>query len=470
MLPRRSCILRFAVFCLSIVVIPVAMAYAENSVQEKTANSMIDSTKNNAVYEVYDLKMLYRRALKYSEKIKIGEEQYFIDSLLKNKARSVLIPRVDAFANHTRFDEKKSSGGMVVQPESVTSYGVTASQSFTLNGREIVAYQIAGDTIRRSSHDLDAVKEAYLFEVASSYFNLIRAVKAEKIAIANVERLQKYRDAVSTRLRLEDVPKTDLFRAEAELSSAKAKRLEATNNIELARAVLARVAMIEGEYSILLSDDDANAIPNVSLTAVKQAALEHRAEIKAKKEEQEIAEKQIRYTQGEYWPKLKVAGTYENVESEPGSSISDTDSLSLGLTLECPLFDGGLRKANVSEARSRKRQADLIYNDLVKQIDIEVEEAYLSFVTLKGTLDSLEDQFEYARENIESVSRQYQNGLADSLDVLDANTLLTTSENKLSEVFYRLQLAVLKLDRVKGTFLNGITETLNDNNQEEVNQ
>ncbi|NNG00856.1 MAG: TolC family protein [Desulfobacteraceae bacterium] len=413
------------------------------------------TTGGNTAYGLMDL---YQHALERAETIQITEESVYITGLLKTKARAVLVPRITAFGDHTRYDEKKEFMGSVMLPESTTNYGVRLDQSFTLNGKEIIAFQAAKDMIEKSEQDLNTVKETYLFQVAAAYYDLLRARKAENIAIANEKRLSAHRDAVIMRLKLEEVPKTDLFRAEAELSSARAELVKAVNTIALARAVLARVAFLEPGFQVIEPDREEVRIAEYQLEALKQAAVKNRSEIKAQRFSEEIAEKQIRFTKGDFWPRISVEAMYLNSEQDPASPIDDTDTFSVGLKLEYPLFDGGLRRANVSEERARKRQVDLQTQDLIKQIHIEVEEAYLAVASLKGVLDALDDQFSFAKENIEAVTLQYRNGLADILDVLDANTLLVNSETQLAEALYRLQQAGLLLDRVRGTFLTGILE------------
>jgi outer membrane protein len=118
-----------------------------------------------------------------------------------------------------------------------------------------------------------------------------------------------------------------------------------------------------------------------------------------------------------------------------------------------PFFEGGLRAAEVMEAESKKRQTDYAYEDLRKTVTIEVESSYLDFVTQKGILRSLEDQWVFAEDNYKAVSKQFDFGLAQSVDVMDANTLLVTAERQLIDALYQYQQAVVRLKRSTGTLL-----------------
>ena len=77
-----------------------------------------------------------------------------------------------------------------------------------------------------------------------------------------------------------------------------------------------------------------------------------------------------------------------------------------------------------------------------------------------SVLKSLEDQLKFANDNYNAVSKQFKYGLANSIDVMDANTLLVTSETELAKSIYNKQLAGLNVERAKGTFLKTITDRL----------
>ena len=64
-------------------------------------------------------------------------------------------------------------------------------------------------------------------------------------------------------------------------------------------------------------------------------------------------------------------------------------------------------------------------------------------------LKFLEDQLAFARDNYKAVLRQFENGLAVSLDVMDANSLLLSSEKNVAEALYNYQLAYLKSKKIE---------------------
>ncbi|GAB4405852.1 MAG: TolC family protein [Thermodesulfovibrionales bacterium] len=415
--------------------------------------SIIILARGLSVAQEYSLDDLYRIGLERSEIIRIAEEDLYIAERGKDKAVSALLPKLSAFGGYTRYSgDKRITEGQVIQPDYFTSWGLRLDQSLSLSGRELTAFKISKEFIEKGRYDLYAVKEAYIFSIATAYYDVLRSKKAVEIARANVERLIKHRDAAATRLKVGEVTKTALLRAEAELSGAKSELIRAENNLRLAKAVLARIAGIDADYDVK-EPVDSNSKDAEAIASLKQIALSERAELRSFELQKRIVEDQVRYARGSYWPSLSIEGVYSRREEDPASVFLIKESIYGALKLNFPFFEGGLRRAEVREAEAKLRQATLIYEDLKKTISIEVESAHLDLMTQKGILKSLEDRVMFARDNYNSVSRQFEFGLASSIEVMDSNTLLVTAERQLSEARYNYHLALLRVKRATGVLL-----------------
>jgi outer membrane protein len=403
----------------------------------------------------YSLDDLYRLALARAERIKLSEEDLYIAKTGKEKALSLLLPKLSAFGYYTKYkSEKYNDAGMLLQPDSATTWGVRADESVSLSGRELTALGISKDYILKSQHDLYATKEGYLLSIASAYYDVMKTKKVLDIANSNLERLLKYRNAAEKRLKVGEVTKTVLLRAEGELSGARAEAVKAINALELAKAVLARTVGIEGDFQLKETPpEDMKIDPESSF---QEMAFSGRADLKSLEIQKKIAEEQVKYAKGAFWPTLSASGVYISADQSPATSTLVRDGAFGLLSLNFPFFEGGLRKAEVKEALAKDRQSSLIYEDFKKSVGIEVQGAYLDLVTQKGTLKYLEDQVVYARDNYNAVSKQFEFGLAQSLDVMDANTLLVTAERNLSEAVYNYQVAILKMKKATGTLLKAV--------------
>lgn len=395
-------------------------------------------------------------ALKKAEKVKIAEENIIISKEAQNKALAGLLPNITAYGKYTDYNKEKIVNTSIIQPDKTILWGVSIEERLSLGGREFINYAISKDILTKTEFDVTSFKEQYLIRVAQALYNYLKAKRAVEIAESNVQRLKKHRDAANIRLKVGEVTKTDLLRAEAELSGAQADLISAKNSLKVAKAILAKDAGIEGDFEILetkLND------PYATLTVehVKAIAKELRPEIKIALISREIAKKNVDYTIGSYFPTLTLSATYQKFDQNPSTEFTNKESTFAVAVINFPIFEGGLRKAEVGEAKAKLRQAELQYEDTVKEVFIDVESAYHTYITFRDTIKALEDEVAYARENFNSVTKQYQYGLANSIDVTDANTFLVTAERKLMEAQYNYQLSILRLRQATGTLLKALT-------------
>ena len=407
--------------------------------------------------EEYALSDLYQQALRNSEKIKFAQENLYIAQVGKNKAWSLLSPKLTAFGTYYHFSEQKVTiASVLIQPNESGNWGLRADESFSLSLRELNALKIAGQNITKSEYDLDATKSDFVLAVASAYYDVLKARKSLEIAAANMERLTQYRDSVNKRVKVGDLTKTALLRAEGELSGARSDYLKATNALKLTRAALVRVAGIEDDFR--LKETSIPTEEEQALDKLRNTAFDKRSDLKSFDMQIYMAEEQVKYAQGAFWPYVGLFAIYTGSDQYPasGSSASQTlnrESILAGVSLTFPFFEGGLRMAELREAKAKERQAKLAYDDFKKNVDVELQSAYLDLQTQQGTLKFLEDQLTFAEDNYNAVIRQFDNGLALSLDVMDANSLLLSAEKNVNEALYNYQLANLKLKRTSGMLL-----------------
>ncbi|GAQ94598.1 outer membrane protein [Thermodesulfovibrio aggregans] len=407
--------------------------------------------QNLTISDVFSL------ALKKAEKIRIAEENITISKEGKYKALAGLLPTLTAFGKYTDYYNEKIVNNQIIQPDKSMLWGVTLEEKLSLGGKEFINYAISGQNLTKTEFDVTSFKEQYLLRVAQDLYGYLIAKRAVEIAESNVERLKKHRDAAKIRLKVGEVTKTDLLRAEAELSGAEAELIAAKNNLKVAKAVLARDAGIEGDFEII-ENKLRDPYLNLTVDHVKALAKELRPEIRAASISKDIAKKNVDYAIGSFFPYLSLSATYQKLDQSPSNQMTNKESKYAIASINFPIFEGGLRRAEVSEAKAKLRQAELQYEDTVKEVFIDVESAYHNYITFRDTIKSLEDEVAFARDNFNSVFKQYQFGLASSLDVTDANTFLVTAERKLMEAQYNYQLAILRLRQSTGTLLKAFRD------------
>ena len=409
--------------------------------------------------EDYGLEDLYRIALSRSEKMKVSEENINIAKLGRDKAHTALVPNLTSYATYTQYSQKVlSDTGSNVQPSQAGTWGLLLTQTLSLGGREFIALDVAGKTIEKGRYDLISLQQDYLVSITTAFYDLLKAKSALEIANSNLERLTKYRDAANSRLRAGQATKTAVLRADGDLSGARSEKIKVVNTLEAAKYSLARLVGIAGPFDIKETAGN-DAVGPGTMDELKDMALGRRIELKSLALQKTMAEKQVSYVKSAFWPDLSLGAAYARVDDDAHRTTFLRDSTYATVGLNFPLYDSGYRRADVMEAEAKLRQADLLYRDAVKTINLEVENSYLDFTTQQGIIKFLQDQLAYAQDNYTGVTKQYEFGLANSIDVIDANNLLLTSQRQLADAILSSHYYLLVLKRASGTLLGEGRET-----------
>lgn len=390
-------------------------------------------------YSLFDLALL---ADKQSETIKIAEEDVYIAQQDKKRALSVLIPRATAFGSIT---ENKDAD--VFSPNT-TTMGVKLTQSFTLNGKELIALGVTKKNIVGKEYSLESVRSKYLLQVTQVYFNILSFQKSLEIVKSDIERLTAHLNAVQEKLSVGSVTKQELFRAKAELSKAMTDEVLAENRVLQSKANLQNLVIIDDDFT--LKQDDLKKIDNYKsiLEDIETQALENRPEIKEAETNLEIAKETIEFTKSDYWPTLSLEAGYKETDFEFNDRVRedyDSEDTYFSGELIFTIYSGGLRSAEVRQALAEQRKAENALSLQKKQIILEAKVNFLENKAAKSALFNLEDEVKSAQENFHAVQMQFKYGMADSIDVMDANTLFVSAQRRISDAQYIFYLSVLKI-------------------------
>ncbi len=397
---------------------------------------------------LYSLQDLCREANTNAETIKIADDDLFIAQQEKQRALSVLIPRATLYGSYLNYKNEDA-----LSPDT-NALGAKLTQTFTLNGRELIAYDVSKKGIEKAEFSKESIRADYLFQVSQSYFQTLNAKRLVEIAQADVERLQTHKNFVQEKLSVGNVTKTALYRAEAELSRSLTDKIVAENTVGQSKATLVRLTGIEDDFRVSAQDVQNMDDFTITLDEIKTQALKTRYEIKEAKKTVEIATQSTKYEKGDYWPTLALEGGYKDRDISYLGFDGNSENAYIQADLVFTLYDGGLRKAQVNQRVADERKARQALSLVEKNIIFESKVSFLEFETARNALKNLQHELKSAQENYKAVDMQFKYGMANSIDIMDANTLLVQAERRINNAEYTLYLAILKILYTKGDLLS----------------
>lgn len=405
--------------------------------------------------QILTLEEAYRLALQTHEQVQIAQKEVEKARLAPLKAWTLLTPRATFLGRYTRY-----SRTVDITQEGAAAAGVPPIFPLDLYQGDFQVVQplyestffsrrkAAGNLISQASFTLDRTAKEILFRVAGAYYNVLKAQSLVEVARQTLDLANEELRVAKARFAVGEETKTAVLRAEVDVTRAERDLTQATNNLTLQLAVLGNLISREPTFEVA-SPAPVEAAAQ-ALHAYQGLALDNRDDLKVQLENLQLTKYDRDVVREELYPGAQATFTYSRVT--PQTLIQLDNFWNLVVSLDVPLFEGGLTYVNLSEAGKNIRQAELRVDDLKKQIAIEVEDAYLQVRTLSSTLATLEKQAELAAENYDIVFKQFQVGVATSLDVTDALTALKTARTDLANERYNYQVALLALQRATGTF------------------
>ena len=111
------------------------------------------------------------------------------------------------------------------------------------------------------------------------------------------------------------------------------------------------------------------------------------------------------------------------------------------------LFDGGQDAARRGAAGLEVARIRTLRQDLEEKIALEVRTAYDAAATARAAIATATDRLDAARSTWQLVRRRYEEGVAGSVELVDARTELTTAELNRSVTAYQYAIRYVELER-----------------------
>jgi outer membrane protein len=416
--------------------------------------------ESSAGVEPLTLGQVYAMAVQRSEDLQISKEGVRQAEEEERRAVSTVLPKFTLSGDYTVTPEAKGIAGSSILLQPNRSYGWQArvEQPLYSGGKNLAGKRIAQRQIEAAGKDVRLSREALLLRVANVFYAALRAQKNVEIQTRNVERLKEHRRLAELRYKVGEVTESILLRAEAELASANADLVSRERDVAVAKRELALLTGLPGEVEIV--EPAVPEVPEESMTRWLEAAQSNRDEVQRSRLDERIAEERVSFARGNFKPNVALEGTYVRRKQDPKPNLFIEENWFLAATINFPLFEGGLRKAELRQAKSRLEQSRLQTARLSKDIDLEVTRAGLGLESVSRALESRQDQLRFSKKNYEMVSKQFTFGLATNLDVLDANQTLIEAERDVTAATYDRHLAILEVQRSVGRFLTEAEEAM----------
>ncbi len=401
--------------------------------------------------DIYDV---WRMALKHNEVIGIAGEDLRLSELEIDRAYAAFLPKIDANASYKRFTREEKAGAITLQPRTAKRYEVGFTQPVYSGGRARSYYRRALHEYRSDQFGYEAIRQRVVMDASVVFYDHLKAHQTYEIRRASLSRVRRQLRVARKRYELGVGIRADLLRGEAEVANKGVELQKALAEYDNTLAHFQRLTGFEGAFTIS-SDYKASKL-DMELEEFIELALKKRRDYLGKKALEDAAEAGIKHAKSNFMPYLDLEGSYIYDDQDPASEIFSSHSGYGMLTFTLPIFEGGLRRAELKQARSRRRKADLERLSARRDIELEVRRAYTNVYSAAAIVRLSEKELDYAAENYRLVFGRFRLGFANSTEVIDAEATLIEAEIGIYTARDGYEMAVLELKRSSGILLDEV--------------
>ena len=415
--------------------------------------------------EKKDLLTVYEEAVLNDAQLSSARIQNQSMKELIDQGLSLFLPNINIDASYVQNDNKRKilTSGINNDLLSGTSanyesydYGVTITQPI-FNYASYAKYK--QNLIQSSLSDKQLIKaqQNLIFRVSNVYFETLMAMDEIKLLQAQYSAIKAQLAEAEARFELGLISITDVNEAKTKEALLKIDKIDAIQKLKIKKRQIESITgILPGRLKPLNSVMTFTKLENQAEEWVSMA-LENSLEIQIKKDEVQIADREIDIRSGDRYPTIdamarrsrdwdKGGYPYGSVANKGVRSFSDT----IGLEVNIPIYSGGYASSRVREGRLLKLKIKEDEEYLRRQIELEVRENYLNLQSNFAEINAYQQALLSAEITLDSTNLGFQVGLRNSVDVLRAQQVFFDAEKEMLKARYNYLINQVKLKQSVG--------------------
>ena len=383
-----------------------------------------------------------------------------------DQARALLLPQISAgmtlsqtSAGSGTFQDPNNPGGVI----SADRFGHTRTRSTSaqlsqtvLDFSKYANLKAAHSTAETQDEIYQAAALALYTRVATAYFGVLTSEDALVFAKANEDAFRQQFEQSDQRFKVGLSAITDVYQAKAYYEAAKSQTIAAQNTLNDAREALTQITgKPAGDLKKLRDDLPMQPpVPADQDSWVKQA-LQTNPNLLAQKSNVETAEHNISAARAGHLPTISANVSYGKSASwyqNGGNAGRDNSpSTTIGLTLNVPIFSGGMTQSRVRQSIYQRDAATDAMESERRQVVRDTLNYYRSVIAGIAQVESAKASVESGQKALEATRAGFDVGTQTMTNVLLAIQTLTSSESNYSQARHQFILNKLLLKQTAGT-------------------
>jgi len=432
--------------------------------QQSSFSSSVPEAKGTPGVLLLSFADAIQRGLRQNLAVLLSGENTLAARGQKWKDLSDLLPNVTTRTTETVQQQSLAALGFrlpgvprVIGPFSYFDTRAYWTQSL-FNLKSIDQERSAVQNLKAAQYNYRDARELVVFSVGNAYLQTLAEAARVDTAEAQVKTGQALYNKAVDQQKAGVTPAIDALRAQVELQTRQQQLIVTRNDYAKQKLALARVIGLPlGQEFALTDKAPYEPLSTPGLDESLRRAYTSRSDYRGGLSRVRAAELARKAATAGYYPSADLQADYGDIGINPATS---NGTFHVAGTVTIPLFQGGKVHGDVLQAEAALQQTRSQLEDLRGRIDNEVRTALLDLSAAAEQVEVARSSVDLAQETLSQAQDRFSAGVADNLEVIQAQeTVASANENYISSL-YAHNLAKVSYARAIGYAEEGVKQYL----------
>jgi len=301
-------------------------------------------------------------------------------------------------------------------------------------------------------------RDQVVLAVTGAYLQIIASAARIESVRAQVNTAQAVYQQAADRHSAGVAPRIDVTRSQVELQTDQQRLTSVENDYAKQKIQFGRLIGLPPGQLFTLSDTVPYApLTGITLDQALNRAYTNRADLKAAQTAVHAAEIVRKAAGEEKLPTAEISADYGLIGVNPTSSHG---TFSLSGAVRFPIWQGGRIQGDIEQAQAALDQRRAEYEDLRGRVDAEIRSAFLDLKSAEQQVAVAQSNRDLARDTLAQSRDRFAAGVADTVEVVQAQESVAAAEQDLISALYAHNVAKATLARAMGQADQGIKQFL----------
>jgi outer membrane protein len=370
------------------------------------------------------------------------------------QARAQLLPNINFSANSTYNNQSitaPSLGAIPNQRYNSNGYGVSLVQPL-FRQQNWVAYTEAELQVAQTEAQFKIAEQNLILRVAQAYFDVLIAQDSVQLSGAQKTAIAEQLEQAKRNFDVGSATVVDTKEAQARYDLTSAQEIAAQNNLEIKRRTLQQLINAAPDLKPLGKEFKLEAPLPADMEKWVDDAQLNSPQLAIAQSGAELAEKEVARNRGGHYPTVDLVANYSQSNANGGMlGSNDTNSKSIGVQLNLPLFQGGAVNSKWREAEANRERARQELENARRNVALQTRQAYLGVVNGIAQVRAMQQALSSSESVLEASKLGQEVGVRTNLDVLNAQQQLYATRRDLYQAEYNYLISQLSLKAAVGS-------------------